>query len=154
MLTRRQKQCLDTIADLIDQNQGVPPNYKQLQKALGYTSNSPVQQLLSRLEAANKITRIKGVARSIRLVGYSKILEFDPEQYPDCDSKYLDTLRAIVDLTNQNGAPPSMREIMSHLKISIGCYGHRMKTLRDRSLVTWERGIPRTLRLVDRHEAS
>jgi SOS-response transcriptional repressor LexA len=150
MLTRRQQECLDTIAKLTRKNHGVPPNYKDLQQAMGYTSVGPVQQLLDKLERANKITRTKGIARSIRLVGHSKILEFDPEKYPDCDSKYRDTLKAIVDLTNQNGAPPSMREVMGRLGISIGSYSHRMEALRDRGLVTWERRTPRTLRLLDR----
>jgi SOS-response transcriptional repressor LexA len=150
MLTRRQQECLDTIAKLTRKNHGVPPNYKELQRAMGYTSVAPVQQLLDQLERANKITRTKGIARSIRLVGHPKIWEFDPEKYPDCDSTYRDTLKAIVDLTNQNGAPPSTREVMRHLGISIGSYSHRMETLRDLGLITWDRGFPRTLRLLDR----
>lgn len=66
-LNRRERQLSDFLQAYIHQY-GFSPTICLMKEALGYRSNSPVQNLLDRLEKQGIIEREKGSARTVRLL--------------------------------------------------------------------------------------
>ena len=57
----------DFIISYVSSN-GFPPTQIEIADALGHSTRSAVQLALSNLEKENKISKVKGLARSIRVI--------------------------------------------------------------------------------------
>lgn len=70
------------------------------------------------------------------------------------DHRTAQTLRAIADLCAETGYSPTVREIAYRLGISLSSAHYRLTTLRERGVITWQKGAPRTIRVVDAGQRS
>lgn len=62
-------------------------------------------------------------------------------------------LRAVQNLTDELGYPPTFREVGKRVGLSSpDTVYRRLLALRGRGLVVWEDGKPRTLRVVDQDD--
>lgn len=65
------------------------------------------------------------------------------------DVRTAQTLRAIADLCAETGYSPTVREIAFRLGISLSSAHYRLASLRAAGVITWQKGAPRTIRVVD-----
>ena len=49
-----------------------------------------------------------------------------------------------------HGYPPTLDELADHMKVKVGSVQSVLKSLRDKGLVTWEKGQYRTLTVVSK----
>jgi|TARA_R100000742_G_C4278758_1_gene101982 SOS-response transcriptional repressor LexA len=65
------KSLKESVFDFIisySSSNGFPPTQAEIADQLGHNTRSAVQQALAKLETENKIVRIKGLSRSIKIV--------------------------------------------------------------------------------------
>ena len=65
------------------------------------------------------------------------------------NEKNQDILRAIINLTAENGYPPTIREVVGETGYSWGSIVYRLQQMRDRGLVEWVRSAKRTLQVTE-----
>jgi len=88
-ITRNMRDCLTAIENMTDD--GIPPSYEELQKALGLSSKAGVFRLVRQLEERGCIRRIPGRARSIEIIDRS------PEDFKSRLTSELLHMRARID---------------------------------------------------------
>lgn len=66
---------------------------------------------------------------------------------PDTDAQVV---AAITDYIDSHGYSPSMRDVAKAIGLSIGPTKKRLDLMRDRGLITFESGMARTIRVVQR----
>jgi SOS-response transcriptional repressor LexA len=143
-LTPRQQECLNTIEKMIQDNDGFSIGFRDLQRELGYSSPSPLTWLLKKLAEANKIAPLGKRRNAIQLPN-SKVLECP--DFSGLKPKHAAALTAIVQLTNDRGMAPTLREIATQLDLSRGGTQGRLERLRGMGLVSWSR-VPRSIRVI------
>jgi DNA-binding IscR family transcriptional regulator len=58
-------------------------------------------------------------------------------------------LQAVIDLTaEQNGRPPSYREIAALVGVSVPTVFHHLSVLARENKISWRKGEPRSLRVI------
>lgn len=70
-LKMKTKSLKESVFDFIisySSSNGFPPTQAEIADGLGHNTRSAVQQALNKLETENKIARIKGLSRSIRII--------------------------------------------------------------------------------------
>lgn len=67
-MTPLQRKCLQYLKEYSSENDGEMPTYQMIADHISQASKSGVHRLITSLERAGYITRIEGVARSMRLV--------------------------------------------------------------------------------------
>ena len=68
MLTQRQQQALDFIADFQERYDGKSPTFLEIRKGLGLHSSGYVGNIVRDLEKLGRIRREKGKTRGIQIV--------------------------------------------------------------------------------------
>lgn len=68
-LSKKQQACLDYIKEVIDER-GIAPTVREIESALGYSSPSSAQYIISQLLDKGYIERDPNMKRTIRLAGY------------------------------------------------------------------------------------
>ncbi|USK33321.1 transcriptional regulator [Bacillus sp. F19] len=69
--------------------------------------------------------------------------------------KQNEVLNALCDFINKEGLPPSYRDLMKivNLKSSSTIKGH-LDCLKAKGFITWEPGLPRTLKIISQNKTA
>lgn len=117
-LTKVQQGYYDTIIELMDRSNGVPPTIREIMKALGKKAPAPVQSGLDQLEWKGWIKRSKAKSRNIEVIGYEPPLVRSLRHRIDVLESELKELKQQELTSGQMHLPNRLPVLQSHQKAS------------------------------------